>query len=278
MSTETIVSKDTSSTLVYDEQWYLEKNQDIAEAVARGDWISGYAHYCAVGKPRGRQAVPQIDEAWYFKAYPLAVQEISMGKARTCLEHYLNFGRYRGYLTDRNARRPANAAAFRSRFGGLWTDQANALDLVAGRLDLGKITQDDAELLDGWIRDGFVILKGAIDEDTLQRTQTDLDKAYDGNMPNLKFAVHGVGQRIDWVPEAKSKPTKALDIHWFSAATRDLIFAPQVLNFLHLVFERRALASSDVGLFERFCSGRASRIRHMSITLYLCNSSPHGSR
>ena len=139
-----VAGESVNPTVEYDEQWYLEKNHDVAEAVARGEWISGYAHYCAVGKSRGRQGAPQVDDVWYLKAYPLAVQEINMGKAQTCVEHYLKFGRYRGYLTDRKARRPANAANFRSKFGGLWTDQANALDLVAGRLDLGRITESES--------------------------------------------------------------------------------------------------------------------------------------
>ena len=92
-----------------------------------------------------------------------------------------------------------------------------------------------------------MVLEGAIDDKTLQRALNDLDSAYDGTMKNLKFAVHGVGQRVDWVPEVRTSATKALDIHWLSPAIRDLIFAPQVLNFMHLVFERRVLASQTLG-------------------------------
>jgi ectoine hydroxylase-related dioxygenase (phytanoyl-CoA dioxygenase family) len=231
----------------YNEEWYLERYPDVAKGVEQGHWASGYAHFCRVGRERGRLGVPQIDESWYLNAYPLAAQEIASGKARNCNEHFFKFGRHRGYLIDRAARRPHNAAHFQSKFGGLWTDQKNAMDLVAGRLELGKITESDAELLTKWIQDGYIVLKGAIDDEMVQRALDDLDKAYDGKLPNLKFAVHGAGQRIDWVPEAMTNPTKALDIHWLSPAIRDLIFAPKVLDFMHLVFERRALASQTLG-------------------------------
>jgi ectoine hydroxylase-related dioxygenase (phytanoyl-CoA dioxygenase family) len=114
-------------------------------------------------------------------------------------------------------------------------------------LELGRLTQDEADLLTRWAEDGYVILKGAIDEDTLRRAAADLDKAYEGKLPNQKFSVHAVGQPIDWVPQARTNPTKALDIHWLSSAIRDAIFAPKVLDFMHLVFERRALASQTLG-------------------------------
>jgi phytanoyl-CoA hydroxylase len=231
----------------YDEDYYLEQYPDVAEGVAKGEWLSGYSHFAEIGRSRGRLGLPVIDETWYLRAYPLAANEIALGKAANCVEHYLKYGRYRGYVSERTARRPPNAANFRSRFGGLWTDQGNALDIVAGRLELGRISESEAELLTKWIQDGFVILEGAIEEDILDRALADLDKAYEGLLPGQKFAVHGVGQQIDWVPEARTNPTKALDIHWFSSAIRDLIFAPKVLSFMHLVFERRAMASQTLG-------------------------------
>ena len=237
----------TRPSAEFDEQWYLEKYPDVAEAVKEGSWASGHAHFRHVGRERGRLGIPTVDEPWYVRAYPQAVLEIKAGKALTPTEHYLKFGRYRGYLTDRKAPRPVNAAGFQSKFGGLWTDQKNALDLVAGREDLGKITKAEAYLLTKWVQDGYVVLEGAIDDRTLELALRDLDRAYDGTLPNMKYAVHGVGQRIDWVPEARTSPAKALDIHWLSSAVRDLIFAPRVLNFMHLVFERRALASQTLG-------------------------------
>jgi hypothetical protein len=53
----------------FDEVWYLQDNDDVRAAVARGDWRSSYAHYCAVGRNRGRSGSPEVDETWYGNAY-----------------------------------------------------------------------------------------------------------------------------------------------------------------------------------------------------------------
>jgi hypothetical protein len=235
--------------LEYDETFYLERNPDVAEAVRRGDWPSGFTHYCVSGRIKGRAAAPAVDAEWYVKTYPAVADEIAAGQAVSASEHFHRFGRCRGYLPFAGARRADNPAATRSRFGGLWTDVGNALDIVAGRLEIGQINEAQASLLRTWITDGYVILPGAIPAAVLDRAEAELDRAYQGKIPDLRFAVHGVSQNTAWVPEALTQPSKALDLHWISQDIRNLIFAPQVLAFLHLIFERRALASQTLGFW-----------------------------
>jgi phytanoyl-CoA hydroxylase len=235
--------------LEFDEAFYLQQHPDVAEAVRRGEWPSGLTHYCVAGKAKGRPAAPPIDGAWYLRTYPLVAGEIAAGKAASADEHFHRVGKFRGYLPTAEAARPDNPAATCSRFGGLWTDVGNALDIVAGRLEIGQINAEQAALLRKWITDGYVILPGAVDDDVLERAQQELDRAYRGEMPNLRFAVHGVHQNTAWVPEALAQPAKALDLHWFSQPIRELIFADKLLAFLHLIFERRALASQTLGFW-----------------------------
>ena len=69
-------------------------------------------------------------------------------------------------------------------------------------------------------------------------------------MENLRFEcgeITGGRQAIPWQSEINQYPAKALDIHYFSAAIRDLIFAPAVVAFLGLIFENRAFASQTLG-------------------------------
>src|ERR1700680_4026073 len=66
---------DLETIFEFDESWYLETYEDVAWAVGRGDWPSGYMHYCTVGRSRGRIGAPRIDEEWYRAAYPLAAVE-----------------------------------------------------------------------------------------------------------------------------------------------------------------------------------------------------------
>ena len=233
----------------FDESFYLRANPDVAAAVARGDWHSGLMHYAATGRAKGRVAAPDVDVAWYGAAYPMAARDVSAGRAADLEDHYHRVGRHRGYLPHAAATRPDNAAACRSRYGGLWTDHANALDIVEGRLDLGWITPAEAAQLRHWITQGYVVIPQAIPEAILDAAQADLELAYGGGIPEMRFAIHGVGQNVAWVPEARVNPAKALDLHWHSEATRDLIFAPGVLAFLHLIFERRAMATQTLGFW-----------------------------
>jgi hypothetical protein len=233
----------------FDEVLYLRTHQDVAQAVARGNWPSGLMHYAITGRSKGRLATPDVDTEWYGATYPAAVSDVAAGRVASLEDHYFAIGRYRGYLPSASAPRLDDPSRCRSRYGGLWTDHGNALDIVEGKRDLGIITADQAVLLHHWITRGYVVLPQAIAADVLDAAQGDLEKAYGGLFPDMRFAVHTIGQKVAWLPEARTSPAKALDLHWYSQATRNLIFAPAVLDFLHLIFERRAMATQTLGFW-----------------------------
>ncbi|MGO8801064.1 MAG: hypothetical protein ACLQE9_21210 [Roseiarcus sp.] len=60
------------------------------------------------------------------------------------------------------------------------------MDILAGRLELGTITEDQASSLSRWISDDYVVIKNAIEEETLEHATRDLDKTYDGEISNLE--------------------------------------------------------------------------------------------
>jgi phytanoyl-CoA hydroxylase len=235
--------------LGFDEALYLQRYDDVAQGVACGEWPSGYAHYCAVGRSQGRCGSPEVDERWYQTAYPSARLDVEAGWAKDISDHYLRIGRQRGYLPNKKAPRVNNPAGFRSCFGGLWVDQANALDLVRGRLELGTITSEQAALLFKWIANGYVVIEKAVPDEILDGALTDVTKAYEGGYPSLKFNVTRVGKNLSWVPETRTNATKALDLHWISEPIRDAIFCDKLLDFLHLIFERRALATQTLSFW-----------------------------
>ena len=231
----------------FDETAYLRLYPDIAKAVAEGREASGWQHYNRHGRKEGRK-INDLDENFYLRAYPSAEQEIAAGLADTPLAHYLKFGRARGYLSNAKAPRPADAAAMPSHFGGLWPDLPNAADLVAGKLEIGQITERQAEKLNFWMNNGYVILENAIPSALADKAALDLDRAYAGGFPELKFECHAIApDHIHWRPEINPQPAKALDIHHFSPAVRDQMFADAIAEFLGLIFESKALASQTLG-------------------------------
>jgi hypothetical protein len=231
----------------FDEVAYLRLYPDIAQAVAEGREASGWLHYDRHGRKEGRRT-NDFDADFYLRAYPAAEQEIAAGLAATPLAHYLNFGRARGFLSNAKAPRPEDAAAMPSRFGGLWPDLPNAADLIEGKLEIGQLTERQAEKLTFWMNNGYVILESAVSPVLADKAALDLDRAYAGGFADLKFECHAVApDHIPWRPEINPHPAKALDIHHFSPAVRDLMFADAIAEFLGLIFESKALASQTLG-------------------------------
>lgn len=238
---------------LFDEAFYLEHHSDVAQALARGEIPSGWRHYEFAGRRERREVrIHDFDEKYYLGAYPQAVEDIESGLAADAPEHYLYFGRARGYLRNPRAPRPDYAAAPASRFGGLWPDLPNAQDILADKLDIGQITEEEAERLRFWIQHGYLILSGAVRADLIDGARTALENAYSGKLEHQLFecgTVTGDRGPSPWEKEFNDFPAKALDIHFQSRAIRDLIFSDPITSFLKVIFESRALASQTLGFW-----------------------------
>ena len=248
------MQQDTSLEIPFDEDWYLARYPDVAAAVASGTLPSGLAHYVTLGKNEGRHphpaASPHFDARWYAGSYPLAVAEAGSSEPAALEQHYARFGRFRGYLPHARASRPKDAAAMPTRFGGLWTDHANAHDVVRGKRALGWITGEEAQQLDSFIEQGFVVLPAISSTEILDRAQEALEAAYAGRCPDMLFACPAISSDVmGWDPRLRDQPAKALDPHWMSQEVRNLGFHPAVARMLHLLFERPALASQSLGFY-----------------------------
>jgi hypothetical protein len=209
---------------LFDDATYRAMYPDVAEGISRGDVPDGWYHYERHGRSEGRR-INTFDDEFYLRAYPLAAEEIRAGRADSPLHHFLLVGRARGYLFHAQSHRAQNPAASLSPFGGLWSDSANALDIIDGKLEIGQITHRQAEALRFWVENGYVVLRGLLSESLINAAVADLDRAYSGGYKRLKFECHQVPGEF-WRPEMIPHPAKALDIHHFSAAVRELIFSP----------------------------------------------------
>ena len=243
------VPLDLAPQVAFDEGFYLRTYPDIAQAVETGAERSGFEHYVNHGRKEGRLGFP-FDESWYLATYPLVEPELSAGMAATAAEHFEKVGRHRGYLPAPTAARPDDPAQIPSRFGGLWIDQPNARDIVAGRRDIGLITRRQADLLLSFIDNGFVVLESAVPDREVERALADLEAAYSGAFEALLFECRAVSrENTPWQREFNLRPAKALDLHMFSEAIRDLIFSERVMEFVQLVFDAKAFASQSLGFY-----------------------------
>lgn len=138
--------------------------------------------------------------------------------------------------------------SYLSRFGGLWTDLTNARDVIGGKLELGWITRQQAEQLEKFVADGYLILPGAVPSEVVDRVVADLEAAWDGRFADAFPHVYTESWENGSIlvkppaPELRGRQARLYNIHSVSEAARDAFFSPAIRSFLHLLFERPALA------------------------------------
>ncbi len=133
---------------------------------------------------------------------------------------------------------------FHSRFGGLWTDLSNAVEVVSGKLELGMITPKDADDLRFWIENGYVVFEQAVPHELIDRVLADVELAWQGRWPSVNVE-HEDATGMQIAPmraDLRGKRTKILDLNAVSSATITASYADPVRRFLGLLFERPALA------------------------------------
>jgi len=133
---------------------------------------------------------------------------------------------------------------YRSRFGGLWPDLSNAQELIAGKESLGILGAEDAERFRRWVRDGYVVLEGAVAPELIERFRNEIDASWEKGDPRVRVEVNEGGQRTfpRLGPHHRERPHKVLDYHAVSATAREVQFAPAIRRFLGFLFERPPLA------------------------------------
>ncbi len=139
---------------------------------------------------------------------------------------------------------PAPSTDFRSRHGGLWPDRADAEARLEEKLARGDVDDVQAARLRDWMRDGFVVIPGAVPEAHLAAVDAAIAATWAGAHPraHVEYWRDGV-QHIEPVqPEHEALMAKLLDLHAYDEDVRRAIFSDAALGFLRALFERPPLA------------------------------------
>lgn len=83
----------------FDEQFYLENNPDVLEAIQDGHYKNGLDHFLKYGRMENRLYQSRgktFDEEFYFKNYPDVRKAVSQGILASGLEHYKKYGEQEG--------------------------------------------------------------------------------------------------------------------------------------------------------------------------------------
>jgi hypothetical protein len=134
---------------------------------------------------------------------------------------------------------------FHSALGGLWTDLSNAHAVVDGQLAIGLVTPVEADRLRHWIDHGFVIIEKAVPATLVDAVLEDLDACLTGRLPpRIAEFWDDRGKRFERgsAERMQGEGSKLLDLYVSSERCREMLFCPEILRFLQLVFQRPPLA------------------------------------
>jgi hypothetical protein len=133
----------------------------------------------------------------------------------------------------------AAAAMTPSRFGGLWFDRGDWIDVLGAKHRNGEIDDETSELLFRFARDGYVVLRGAVDEATLATINAAVDRAWDQPPEGLLIETFEPDDAMHYVPPAAAfryGRTKMLDLYAYDAVVRQAIANGPAMRFLAAVF------------------------------------------
>lgn len=82
------------TTPLFNQEWYLRHNPDVAEAFAEG-LLDPLEHFLQYGMSEGRSPGPLLDIPYYLRHNPDVAAAVASG-ATTAYHHFLNFGMFEG--------------------------------------------------------------------------------------------------------------------------------------------------------------------------------------
>jgi hypothetical protein len=167
----------------------------------------------------------------------------------------------------------ANSIGYHSRFGGLWTDLPNAVDVIAGKHALGWISSAEHDLLKEWIINGFVILPHAVPHDLIDRLDGEVERIWDGDSGHRIFVEFWENGEKTIQPAGlrfRDRRVKLLDLFAHSESARHIIFSPPIVRFL-------TLFSNDRRWHSRVCISDGDRGRTSTRTLRSSKCHPRSS-
>ncbi|HEY8289373.1 MAG TPA: hypothetical protein VIG49_08905 [Acetobacteraceae bacterium] len=219
---------------LFDEDGYLRLYRDVADAVAAGTMRSAREHYDRHGRAEGRRS-NDVDAAFYLRAYPQISDDLGRAPIPAdAAAHYIGLGRGRGYLPKPGA--PRSVARC-----GLWTDRADAEELIRERLATNQLKHRPSVLLRNWMTNGYVTIDD-LEHDILAAAALDLERAFAGAWPSLLFDCPGLADHpICWQADLPPCPADALDLHFLSGPIRNLLLSQPIAGFLAALFDAPVL-------------------------------------
>lgn len=146
------------------------------------------------------------------------------------------------------ARQRCEASKYPSRFGGMWTDRDDFGKVLAARQRLGEVAPEVEATLTQWRDQGFITLPCCISREMVDNYLADIEGLKSRDQSPLLITTSDLNHPIAYTPqvEANHHSVRTVDDYFFSAASREILMFPPILDFLETVFERRPLLTQSL--------------------------------
>lgn len=153
-----------------------------------------------------------------------------------------------------------------SAFGGLWIDRSDFMDRLGLKHRRGEI--DDATAMDlcRFVRDGYLVIPGAVPPEQVAALREELDRIWadpPGGLMIETFEPDGVMKYIPPDLRYRDGVTKMLDLYTVSRLAQAVTAAPACMKFLSAVFEDTPKA------FQQLCFWNGSQQAMHKDTAYV---------
>ena len=134
------------------------------------------------------------------------------------------------------ARQLLQLSRYPSKFGGMWTDRDDFQAQAARR----SLTSSQLEQLDSWREQGFVSLPQAVDHSLIDRYLQELESLKDRSPSPLLITAASTPDPVPYTGASAHAHTsvRVVDDYFFSPASREILFADPITDFLRLVFDQ----------------------------------------
>lgn len=172
---------------------------------------------------------------------PLFLVKQAMHKVPWLYEAVFNLATVnRDYLRQRRA-----ISQYQSKFGGMWTDRSDFEQTLATKSHLSLMEIDQ---LKKWRENGFVILNNAISHKHISQYLSETEALGQLDPCPLRMTSAALQAPVHYQRELflNTPSARLVDDFIFSNASRQILFNPQIIKFLSLVFERQALLTQSL--------------------------------
>lgn len=142
-------------------------------------------------------------------------------------------------------RRKQQEPQYHSRFGGLWVDRLDAETELSRRLAKASLSQDMGRKVSRFMKDGYLILSGAVDAKLADQLAGVMTKAFQEGDDQLKYQGD-TDELHSFKGNTPARGKRIVEAHALRADIRDAFASPAIVEFLTAIFDEPPVLSQSL--------------------------------